>query len=184
MFAIIKTGGKQYRVAANDVLKVEKLPAEEGSTVTFDEVLLVGDDKGQSLGTPLVKGASVSATVLDQTRAGKIIVFKKKRRKNYRRTKGHRQHETVVRITEILTGGTKRAAAEKAAPKKAVATPSQKTADGSGAVPKKAAPKKAVPKRAGSEKKPAAKKAAPNKAAAKKSDTRVAGAAIKDEGTS
>jgi large subunit ribosomal protein L21 len=183
MFAVIKTGGKQYRVAANDVLKVERLAAEQGDTVTFDEVLLVGDADSQSLGTPLVEGACVAATVLDQGRADKIIVFKKKRRKNYRRTKGHRQLETVVRITEILTAG-KKPAAKKAAPKKAEAK--TEADDKPEAAPKKAAPKKAeagTKSEAKTEaKKPAAKKAAPKKAPAKTgTKTKAAKAAGKDE---
>ncbi len=97
MFAVIKTGGKQYRVEAGDVIVVEKLPVEENGAVTFDEVLMAGD----KVGTPLVEGAKVSGTVLSQTRDKKIIVFKKKRRQNYRRKQGHRQYISVVRITDI-----------------------------------------------------------------------------------
>ncbi len=97
MFAVIKTGGKQYRVEAGDVIVVEKLPVEENGAVTFDEVLMAGD----KVGTPLVDGAKVSGTVLSQTRDKKVIVFKKKRRQNYRRKHGHRQHISVVRITDI-----------------------------------------------------------------------------------
>ncbi|MEX2644386.1 MAG: 50S ribosomal protein L21 [Acetobacterales bacterium] len=126
MFAVIRTGGKQYRVAENDVLKIERLPGDAGATITFEEVLAVGDDAGQSVGAPLVAGASVAATVLEQARGDKIIIFKKKRRQNYRRTKGHRQDLTVVRITEILTDGKKPSGA-KAAPKKA-ATKAAETA--------------------------------------------------------
>jgi large subunit ribosomal protein L21 len=97
MFAVIKTGGKQYRVASGDVIKVEKLEAEAGSTVTLDQVLMV-DGK---IGTPLVADATVSAEVIAQDRGPKIIVFKKKRRQNYRRKNGHRQDLTVLRITDI-----------------------------------------------------------------------------------
>jgi large subunit ribosomal protein L21 len=97
MFAVIKTGGKQYRVASGDVIKVEKLEAEAGSTVTLDQVLMAGD----KVGTPLVAGATVSAEVVAQDRGPKIIVFKKKRRQNYRRKNGHRQDLTVLRITDI-----------------------------------------------------------------------------------
>ncbi len=97
MFAVIKTGGKQYKVAKNDVIVVEKLAGEAGETVTLDEVLMVGD----KIGAPTVAGASVSATVVDQTKGDKVIVFKKKRRQNYRRKKGHRQQLTVLRITDI-----------------------------------------------------------------------------------
>ena len=102
-FAVIRTGGKQYRVTPNSVLKVEKLEAEAGATVTFHDVLAVGSDAGLTLGAPTVPGASVSATVLEQARGDKIIVFKKKRRQNYRRKRGHRQHLTVLRIGDIAT---------------------------------------------------------------------------------
>lgn len=119
MFAVIKTGGKQYKVAKDDVIRVEKLDAEAGASVDLKEVLLVGDDKGQTVGVPLVDGASVAATVLEQMRDRKILIFKKKRRQNYRRKNGHRQHLTVLRIDEILTGGKKKSAAKKkAAPAK------------------------------------------------------------------
>ena len=97
MFAVIKTGGKQYKVAPNDVILVEKLPGQAGDTVTLDQVLMVGD----KVGAPIVAGASVTATLVEQTRGEKIIVFKKKRRQNYRRKKGHRQDLTVLRITGI-----------------------------------------------------------------------------------
>jgi large subunit ribosomal protein L21 len=103
MYAVIRTGGKQYRVAENDVLFVEKLDAEVGSTVQLDEVLMVGGDEVK-VGRPLVEGARVEAVVLDQTRAPKIVVFKKKRRKNYRRKRGHRQLQTVLRVTRIIAG--------------------------------------------------------------------------------
>jgi large subunit ribosomal protein L21 len=102
-FAVIRTGGKQYRVTPNSVLKVEKLEAEAGATVTFHDVLAVGSEAGLTLGAPTVPGASVSATVLEQTRGDKIIVFKKKRRQNYRRKRGHKQHLTVLRIGDIAT---------------------------------------------------------------------------------
>ena len=101
MFAVIRTGGKQYKVAPNDVIAVEKLDGEPGATVEFAEVLMVGDGATVSTGTPLLAGASVSATLVEQRRADKIIVFKKKRRQNYRRKKGHRQYQTLLRITEI-----------------------------------------------------------------------------------
>lgn len=101
MYAVIKTGGKQYRVAENDVIRVEKLSAEVGAQVALDEVLLVGNDGDVKVGTPKVEGASVNAEVLDQVKADKIIVFKKKRRKNYRKKQGHRQQLTVLRIKEI-----------------------------------------------------------------------------------
>lgn len=97
MYAVIKTGGKQYKVASGDVLKVEKIAGEEGKEVVFNEVLALGD----TVGTPLVDGASVKATVIKQARDAKIIVFKKKRRQNYRRKNGHRQSITLVKITDI-----------------------------------------------------------------------------------
>ena len=106
MFAVFKTGGKQYRVAAEDVLKVDKVKGEPGEIVEFGEVLVVGGDSVM-LGAPTVAGATVAAEVLDQGRGGKIIAFKKRRRKNSRRKRGHRQEFTLLRITEILTDGKK-----------------------------------------------------------------------------
>lgn len=100
MFAVIKTGGKQYKVAENDVIKVEKLGAAPGDKVEFD-ALMIGDDKGVKVGSPTVDGARVAAEVVGQDRNRKVLVFKKKRRKDYRRTKGHRQHVTVLRVTGI-----------------------------------------------------------------------------------
>ena len=105
MFAVIKTGGKQYRVTAEDELEIEKLDAAEGDTVTFDQVLMVGGESGPLVGTPLVDGASVAAEVLAQGRGDKVMIFKKRRRQNSRRRNGHRQWLTTVRITEILTDG-------------------------------------------------------------------------------
>ena len=105
MYAVLKTGGKQYKVAVNDVIVVEKLPGTAGATLNLDEVLLLGDGETSTVGTPRVAGASVTAQVLEQKRGDKIIVFKKKRRKNYRRTQGHRQDLTVLRITGIQAGG-------------------------------------------------------------------------------
>ena len=105
MFAVIRTGGKQYRVAKDDIISDEKLSAEPGATVELAEVLMIGEGAEVATGAPLLSGASVSATVVEQTRADKIIVFKKKRRHNYRRKKGHRQHQTVLRITEIRSAG-------------------------------------------------------------------------------
>ncbi len=97
MYAVIKTGGKQYKVASGDVLKIEKIAGDEGSEVVFNEVLALDD----TYGTPMIAGASVKATVLKQARDAKIIVFKKKRRQNYRRKNGHRQDITLVKITDI-----------------------------------------------------------------------------------
>lgn len=101
MFAIIRTGGKQYRVTKDAVLKVEKLEAEAGTEFTFNEVLAVGGENGTTVGAPLVPGASVTASVIAQDRNPKIIIFKKRRRQNSRRKNGHRQHITVLRVTSI-----------------------------------------------------------------------------------
>jgi large subunit ribosomal protein L21 len=104
MFAVIKTGGKQYRVSAGDKLKIEKIKGEPGEIVQLGDVLVVGGDS-VTLGAPTVSGASVAAEVLDQGRGDKVIAFKKRRRKNSRRKRGHRQEFTLIGITEILTGG-------------------------------------------------------------------------------
>jgi large subunit ribosomal protein L21 len=101
MFAVIRTGGKQYRVAKDDVISVEKLAAEPGATVKLTDVLMVGEGAEIMAGAPMLGDAAVTATVVEQIRAPKVIVFKKKRRHNYRRKKGHRQQQTVLRITEI-----------------------------------------------------------------------------------
>lgn len=101
MFAVIKTGGKQYKVAKDDVIEVEKLDVEPGKTVELAEVLMLSDGGAVEVGSPMLPGAKVSAEVVEQTRGDKIIVFKKKRRKNYRRKKGHRQDLTVLKITAI-----------------------------------------------------------------------------------
>ncbi|MHC5233959.1 50S ribosomal protein L21 [Brucella sp. LJL56] len=137
MFAVIKTGGKQYRVAANDLIKVEKVAGEAGDIVEFAEVLMVGS----TIGAPVVAGALVTAEVVEQGRARKVIAFKKRRRQNSKRTRGHRQELTTIRISEILTDGAK--PSKKAAEKKA---PKADAAEGEAAKPKKAAPKKAAAK--------------------------------------
>ena len=126
MFAVIKTGGKQYRVAAEDTITVAKLAGEPGEAVTFDQVLMLSNDNGVEVGAPVVSGVSVAGTVVAQTRGEKVIAFKKRRRQNSRRKRGHRQDYTMVRITEILSQGetpkkaaakkTTKAAAEDAAP--------------------------------------------------------------------
>ena len=105
MFAVIRTGGKQYKVAPDDLITVEKLEGEPGATLELPEVLMVGEGDSVTTGTPVLSGALVSATLVEHKRADKILVFKKKRRHNYRRKKGHRQHQTVLRITEIRAGG-------------------------------------------------------------------------------
>ena len=155
MFAVIRTGGKQYRVAAEDVLKVDKVKGSPGEIVQFGEVLVVGGDN-VTLGAPTVSGASVAAEVLEQGRGPKIIAFKKRRRKNSRRKRGHRQDFTLIRITEILTDGAKptktaRPKAE-AKPKPAPATAAEPAEDDAEAAPARAAKAKAKPKAA---KKPA-----------------------------
>ena len=103
MYAVIKTGGKQYKVAKGDVLRVEKLNAAAGEMISFDQILMVSDDQGTTVGTPRIAGAEVKATVLEQIRDDKVIVFKKRRRKNSRRKNGHRQALTILRVTEVLS---------------------------------------------------------------------------------
>ncbi|MGH6770459.1 MAG: 50S ribosomal protein L21 [Xanthobacteraceae bacterium] len=161
MFAVIKTGGKQYRVAAEDVLQVEKVKGEPGEIIQFGEVLVVGGD-AVSLGLPTVSGASVAAEVIEQGRGPKVIAFKKRRRKNSRRRRGHRQEFTLIRITEILTDGAKptKTARPKHVPKPAETV--SEDADEADAGKAEAAPKS----KARAAKKPA-RKPAP-KAAAKK----------------
>jgi len=154
MFAVIKTGGKQYRVAAQDMLKVDRLKGEPGEIVQFGEVLVVGGDSVM-LGTPTIAGASVAAEVLEQGRGPKIIAFKKRRRKNSRRKRGFRPEFTLVRITEILTDGKK--PEKKARPERKQAA--QATAPAEGEAP--AAPKARKAK-------PAAKKTAKPAAKTKK----------------
>src|ERR1700733_11379534 len=105
MFAVIRTGGKQYRVTPNAVLKIEKLEAEPGSTVTFTDVLALGTGTGVTLGSPVVAGAEVTATVIAQDRLDKVIIFKKRRRQNSRRKNGHRQHVTVLRVAGFARDG-------------------------------------------------------------------------------
>ena len=114
MFAVIRTGGKQYRVAPNDIIEVEKIAGKPGEIVELAEVILLGGDGSPKTGSPTIAGAMVAAEVIEQKRGDKVIVFKKKRRSNYRRTRGHRQALTALRITEILTDGKK---PSKAAPK-------------------------------------------------------------------
>ncbi len=138
MYAVVKTGGKQYRVSENDTLKVERLAGEAGDIVTLGDVLIVGDGENVTLGEPSVAGAAVAAEIVEQARDRKIIVFKKRRRQNYRRKAGHRQHYTLLKITEILTDGAK--PSKKAAQKK----PAKKAAPKADAAPAKEAPKAAA----------------------------------------
>ena len=144
MYAIVKTGGKQYRVAPQDVIEVEKLKGEPGATVVLDQVLMVATDSGLQVGTPFVDGASVACELVEQKRGPKIIIFKKKRRKHYRRKKGHRQHYTVLRVLEILTDGKKPSASpKKAASGKKDAEKAKAKADAAAAKDKPASKKAA-----------------------------------------
>ena len=154
MYAVFRSGGKQYRAAKGDVLRLEKLEAEEGATVKFDEVLLVGEGSDIKVGNPVLSGSTVSGKVVRQGKSKKVPVVKFKRRQNYLRMGGHRQFFTEVEITSI-TGGS----AKKAAPKK------EEAAEAKPAAKKKVAKKKAA-------KKPAAKKPAAKKATAKKKATK------------
>jgi large subunit ribosomal protein L21 len=181
MFAVFKTGGKQYRVAAEDVLKVDRVNGEPGEIVEFGEVLVVGGDSVM-LGAPTVAGATVAAEVLDQGRGAKIIAFKKRRRKNSRRKRGHRQEFTLLRITEILTDGKKPSKTVPPRPKRVPAPKPEEAADEASATasgseaatekPRRTSakkPGKAKSAAAGKAKKPAAKgKSAPAKGAKKK----------------
>ena len=158
MFAVIKTGGRQYRVVPDDVLEIGKIAGDVGTIVQLGEVLLVGGDS-PVLGTPTVAGASVAAEVLLHKRGPKVISFKKRRRKNSRRKRGYRDEITVLRITEILTNDNKPTVGPRPKREKVVVTPTE----GDDEAPKAA--KKPVAKKAAA--KPAAKKAPAKKAAAK-----------------
>jgi large subunit ribosomal protein L21 len=167
-FAVIKTGGKQYKVAANDVLKIEKLEAEAGTIITFDQVLLVGDEAGTTVGAPLVEGALVAAEFIDTKKQKTVIIFKKNRRHNYRRRNGHRQLLSTVRITEILVGGAQPTIGPRV---RAAAAPVDTTSQSVAAATEgKAAPKKAAPKKADAETSETPAKKAPAKKAAPKAD--------------
>jgi large subunit ribosomal protein L21 len=168
MFAVIKTGGKQYRVAAEDKLKVEKVAGEPGEIIQFGEVLVVGGDN-VTLGNPTISGASVAAEVVAQDRGPKVIAFKKRRRKNSRRKRGHRQEFTLIRITEILTDGAKptKTAAPKREPKPVEPTAASDDAGEVSEKPKAKAKAKTAGK-AASTKKPAAKKPATAKSETKR----------------
>ena len=192
-FAVIKTGGKQYKVAANDVVKIEKLDAQPGDVVTFDQVLMVGDGDSVTIGAPLVAGALVAAQFIATEKERTVIILKKERRQHYDRRNGHRQRLSTVRITEILIGGAKpttqvdeiakargekraAAAALLAAPRVQVSR-SAAAAPVAAAAPKKAAVKKAAPaadaapvEAKAPKAQPATKTAAP-KAAAPKTET-------------
>ena len=183
MYAVIKTGGKQYRVQAGDLLVVEKLEGEPGANVAFGDVLMLGDGETITLGAPIVEGATVSATLIETRKGLKVKIFKKRRRQGYRRTRGHRQHESVLRVTSVVGAGktenwdgvvdmttkavlnarARNLKLEEAATAKAALAAEKAAAPAA----KAAAPKVvAAPKAEAAEKKPAA----PKKAAAKKPD--------------
>jgi len=199
MYAVVKTGGKQYRVSKEDVIIVEKLAADTGASVELDQVLMLDDGKDALIGTPLVDGARVAATVLDQARNDKVIIFKKRRRTGYKRLKGHRQQVTILRITDILAKGVKARPARAVAPvtdearpaelattpvvaetpveatPAAVETPVVATTEAAAPVKKapakKTSTKKSPAKKAGA-KKTSTKKSPAKKAAAKKTSTK------------
>ena len=153
MFAVIKTGGKQYRVAEDQMLQIEKVAGEPGQIIQLGDVLMLGGDQPQ-VGTPTISGASVAAEVLSQGRGPKIIAFKKRRRKNSRRKRGHRQEFTLIRITEILTEGAK--PTKTARPKREKAPKPEADADAEGEGETKAAPRKRPAGKAKSAAKPKA----------------------------
>ncbi len=163
MYAVFRTGGKQYRAAKGDVLRLEKIEAAEGATIEFDEVLLIGEGSDIKVGNPLLSGGLVSGKVLSQGRTKKVNIVKFKRRKNYLRQGSHRQYFTEVEITGISESGAKKAAPKDAAVEKSAA---KKAAAKKPAAKKKPAKKAAAKKT--STKKPAAKKAAAKKKASKK----------------
>ena len=156
MYAVVKTGGKQYRVAKDDKIIVDRMIGEDGDSVVLDQVLMMADGDKVTVGSPVIEGAAVGATVLRQTRGPKIMVFRRKRRKNFRRIRGHRQDLTLLQINEIAPDGKLKAAPKKAAAKSEAS-----------AAPKKAAKKTAAKTEA---------KAAPKKAAAKKTTAKKAAA--------
>jgi large subunit ribosomal protein L21 len=168
MFAVIKTGGRQYRVVPDDVLEIGKIAGDVGTIVQLGEVLLVGGES-PVLGTPTVVGASVAAEVLQHKRGPKVIAFKKRRRKNSRRKRGYRDEITVLRITEILTNDNKPTIGPRPKREKVVAKPADDADEAPEAAKKKAAPKKPAAKKAAAK---APAKAAPKKAPAKKAATK------------
>jgi large subunit ribosomal protein L21 len=140
MFAVIKTGGKQYRVATGDTITVERLPGEAGEVVAFEQVLMLVDGASTNIGAPAVEGVTVAGELVEQPRGAKVIAFKKRRRKNSRRKRGHRQHLSVVRITDILTGGAKPALKAKPVEAKPVAVEPAPRAKRAQAAPAQASP--------------------------------------------
>jgi len=163
MFAVFKTGGKQYRVAAEDVLKIDRVKGEPGEIVEFGEVLVVGGDSVM-LGAPTVAGATVAAEVLDQGRGAKIIAFKKRRRKNSRRKRGHRQEFTLLRITEILTDGKKPSKTVPPRPKRVPAPKPEEAADEASATAARSEAATEKPRTTSAKKPAKAKSAAAGKA--------------------
>ena len=163
MYAVVKTGGKQYRVSKDDTIMVESIKAEAGATVYLDDVMMLDNDGSVTIGTPRVEGAIVSAEVVKQARGPKLIIFRRKRRKNHRRIQGHRQDLTLLKILDISPDG--KAVAKK--PAKA-----DSAAETKKAAPKKVAQKKVAKKQAAE--KPVAKKAAAKKPAAKKAASKKA----------
>ena len=160
MYAVVDNGGKQYRVEAGTTLVIDRLDAEAGASVTFDRVLLIGDDDGVTVGTPTVAGASVHATVVEHGRGPKIIVFRFRPKAHYRRKTGHRSELTRIRIDEIATASTgRKKAAKDEAPAQPKATAEAK-APARKAAAKTAADTKAAPRKAAPRRKPAAKSAA------------------------
>ena len=152
MLAVIKTGGKQYAVKAGQILKVEKLDGKKGDSISFNNVLAVTDSSNHTIGDPLIKGASVEAKILDQIRDKKIIVFKKRRRKNSQSTQGHRQYLTVLQIESIMSSGKKSIAPKKEIKVKKVDTKAkalkkEESKKIEKKIEKKAAPKKKVAKK-------------------------------------
>ena len=189
MYAVIKTGGKQYRVQPGDTIVVEKLAGDAGADVSFGEVLMLGGDKGVTLGAPLIDGATVAATLVETRKGEKIKIFKETRRQGYRRTNGHRQMESVLRITgiegagekakwdgkvELMTKADMNLRARNLAPRGEAAVedkPAKVTKPAADATEAKAAPKKAAPaKKAAATKTETKAKAAPKKAATKSAD--------------
>jgi large subunit ribosomal protein L21 len=171
MFAVIKTGGRQYRVVPDDVLEIGKIAGDVGTIVQLGEVLLVGGDS-PVLGSPTVAGASVAAEVLQHKRGPKVIAFKKRRRKNSRRKRGYRDEITVLRITEILTNDNKPTVGPRVKKEKVAAAAVDSDGDDTPPPARKKAPARKPAAKA--EAKPAAKKAPAKKAAAKKSDKKQA----------
>ncbi len=176
MYAVFRTGGKQYRAAKGDVLRLEKIEADEGSTVQFDDVLLIGEGADIKVGNPLLGGSSVSGKVLRQGKTKKVSVVKFKRRQNYLRQGSHRQFFTEVEITGISASGAKKAAPKKDDGDAAAAKPAakkkatKKSPAGDKPAAKKTAAKKKATKKSPAGDKPAAKKKAAKKTAAKKKD--------------